>query len=350
MRRVAWLPATVVNELPLLAILFLGASTALAIADGNIDSAAGWVCVGIAALTVVGLLVVAHRATLARPALEHALKNALGPGARGAAEMPSPSRSALLAAGFAPWFTQRHGVKRVADLSYGDAGEENKLDLYARGSGRAGAPTLVYFHGGGYFSGAKSREARALLYRLAREGWTCISANYRLRPRADLFEQLVDAKRAIAWALRDAGGGEPGPLFVAGSSAGGHLAALAAPTPNEPELQPGFELVDTSVSGAICLYAYLGNYYGMGAESSPLGNIRPDAPPFFLAQGTASEKFPSAMTRPPCVSTAALERREYARYSSRSAMSKRFNAHIEASPFMLDLRPRQSRQSARPAG
>lgn len=284
LRRAALVPTMVVNEVPLPALLFLAGATGLAFAEGNVDSSAAWVCVATAAVTAVGLLYLARRATMARPRLEQALVSGLGPDAA-AADLPSPRRSELLVAGLVPWFTRRDGVKRVADLSYGDAGEENKLDIYARGSRPPGAPTLVYFHGGGYFSGAKSREATALLYRLAREGWTCISANYRLRPRADLVEQLVDAKRAIAWARRDAGGGKPGPLFVAGSSAGGHLAALAALTPNEPELQPGFELVDTSVSGAIGLYAYLGNYYGMGAESSPLGNIRPDAPPFFLAQG-----------------------------------------------------------------
>ena len=57
---------------------------------------------------------------------------------------------------------------------------------------------LVYFHGGGYFSGRKTWEAQWLLYRLASEGWVCISANYRLRPRALFLDHLIDAKRAIA--------------------------------------------------------------------------------------------------------------------------------------------------------
>lgn len=297
LRRAALVPTMVLNEVPLPALLLLAVATALAFAEGNVDSAAAWAGVGLAAVTAVGLVFLARRATLARPVLKRALAAGLGREADGAAAVPPPSGPALLATGIVPWLFPRGGVRRRADLPYGEAGERNLLDLYAPSSARPGAPTLVYFHGGGYFRGRKSKEARALLYRLAREGWTCVSANYRLRPQAGLADHLADAKRAISWARRDAGqGAEPGPLFVAGSSAGGHLAALAALTPNEPALQPGFEWSDTSVSGAICLYAYLGNYYGMGAESSPRGRIRADAPPFFIAQGeldTYSPRFVS---------------------------------------------------------
>jgi dipeptidyl aminopeptidase/acylaminoacyl peptidase len=33
------------------------------------------------------------------------------------------------------------------------------------------------------------------------------------------------------------------------------------------------------------LNGYYGNYYGQGADSSPVTHVRPDAPPFFLAHG-----------------------------------------------------------------
>jgi acetyl esterase/lipase len=76
---------------------------------------------------------------------------------------------------------------------------------------------------------------------------------------------------------------------VCGSSAGGHLAALAALTPGEPVYQPGFEHVDTSVTAAVCLYGYYGRYYGRGEDesppSSPLALDAAHAPPFFLAHG-----------------------------------------------------------------
>jgi acetyl esterase/lipase len=87
----------------------------------------------------------------------------------------------------------------------------------------------------------------------------------------------------IAW-VRAHGheyGADPALLFVSGSSAGGRMAALAALTPNDPALQPGFEDVDTSVTAAIGL----NGYYGEGGASSPLAHVQPDAPPFFIAHG-----------------------------------------------------------------
>lgn len=117
-----------------------------------------------------------------------------------------------------------------------------------------------------------------------------IGANYRLRPHADFFEHLTDAKRVIAW-LRQHGheyGADASTLFLSGSSAGGHMSAIAALTQNDPRYQPGFEEADTSVSGVISLYGWYGGYYGMGdsaSEVGPLGHDASAAPPFFIAHG-----------------------------------------------------------------
>ena len=80
---------------------------------------------------------------------------------------------------------------------------------------------------------------------------------------------------------------DPTVLILAGSSAGAHLASMAALTPNDPAFQPGFTHEDTSVSAAVCLYGYYGNrgYTGPPA-SSPLAYAHADAPPFFVAHGT----------------------------------------------------------------
>ena len=62
-----------------------------------------------------------------------------------------------------------------------------------------------------------------------------LSANYRLAcPRHP--DHLIDLKKVIAW-VRARGheyGADPGLFFVSGSSAGGHMPALAALTPNDP--------------------------------------------------------------------------------------------------------------------
>jgi acetyl esterase/lipase len=134
----------------------------------------------------------------------------------------------------------------------------------------------------------KKPRGAPLLYRLASLGWVCISANYRLSPAATFPDHLIDVKKVIAWA-REHGpeyGADRAVVFVAGSSAGGHLAALAALTPYDPVFQPGFEDADTSVAASISFYGYYGSL-GTHHEppSSPLAYVRTDAPPFFVAHG-----------------------------------------------------------------
>ena len=67
-------------------------------------------------------------------------------------------------------------------------------------------------------------------------------------------------------------GADPSTLVVAGSSAGGNLAATAALTPNDPRFQPGFEDAETAVTAGVVRHAYYGNYHrgDSGQASSPL--------------------------------------------------------------------------------
>jgi acetyl esterase/lipase len=91
---------------------------------------------------------------------------------------------------------------------------------------------------------------------LANHGWVGLNADYRLSPRATFPDHVVDVKRALAWVRDNAGeyGADPGFVCITGGSAGGHLCALAALTADDPELQPGFDDVDTSVAAAVPFY------------------------------------------------------------------------------------------------
>lgn len=190
-----------------------------------------------------------------------------------------------------PFVFRPRKVKRVGNVRYGEAGRFNLLDLYHHRDLPEDAPVLVYFHAGGFYSGRKSFGARALLFRLASQGWVTISANYRLRPQANFFDHLSDVKRVLAW-IRENGheyGADPNSLFLSGGSAGGHLSAVAAMTQNDPRYQPGFEDADTSVTAVVSLYGWYGGYYEMGGPESEvgvLGHSAADAPPFFVAHGT----------------------------------------------------------------
>jgi len=284
-----YLLALVVNELPVLALLVLAGSTWLALADGPVPPAT-WVVVGLAVATGAVLVVVVVRAFRAEGAVAHALDEAFGAGWRAAS---GGRRGGLLRwlrlvrVLLMPVVVGRWHVQRVANLSYGDAGERNLLDLYRRRGAPPDGPTLVYLHGGSFRRGRKSRESRALVHRLARRGWVCISATYRLSPAAVFPDHVVDVKKVIAWVRSEGVRYGAGPVVVlAGSSAGAHLAALAALTPGNPALQPGFADADTSVAAAVCLYGYYGPVGGArGVPSTPATYAHPDAPPFFVAHG-----------------------------------------------------------------
>ncbi|WP_020548076.1 alpha/beta hydrolase [Embleya scabrispora] len=281
----------VLNEVPFLCICWLLLCTAWAFSQGDVRSVVGWATVGTAALTAAGLVVIARNGMRAGPVVERALADALGPDRRtrfASEAVAGPRRRLPLGRILlGPFLRRRRDVERTANIEYGDAGRRNLLDVYHHRSRPSGGPVLIHLHGGAYDRGRKNSQSLPLIYRLASQGWVCVSANYRLRPDARHPDHLVDLKKVIAW-VREHGheyGADPSQLFASGSSAGAHLAALAALTPNDPAFQPGFEDVDTTVTAAVCLNGYYGDYYGQGPESSPLAYIDADAPPFFIAHG-----------------------------------------------------------------
>jgi acetyl esterase/lipase len=282
------------NEVPFLLIYWLLFNTAMAGVQGDLDSPGGMVAAGATAATAAGLAVCGWRGVRADRAVELALDQGLGTDWRDRVHTALPRHRPWGRILLRPIFVRRREVERIPDLRYGDAGRRNLLDVYRRRDAPQNGPVLVYFHGGGYTSGRKDREALPLLYRLAAQGWVCVSANYRLRPETQFPGHQIDAKKAIAWAREHAHeyGGDPSRLFVSGSSAGSNMAALCALTPNDPTFQPGFESADTSVTAAICLYGFYGFFYGPPPpgvrlpQSWPLLYIHPGAPPFFLAHGT----------------------------------------------------------------
>ena len=201
-----------------------------------------------------------------------------------------------------------------------------RLDVYRPRAPGAGRPMLVYVHGGAWVLGDKERQGLPMLYHLASRGWVCASISYRLSPRATFPDHIVDVKRAIAWVRAHAAelGGDPRFVAVAGGSAGGHLAALAAVTPGDPEYQPGFTGADTSVQAAIGIYGIYDFLDGDGLHrndglrrllvkrvmkcspeesraawerASPISRVGGAAPPFLMVHGTHDTLAPIAGAR-----------------------------------------------------
>lgn len=209
------------------------------------------------------------------------------------------------------------GVRVIADVPYTEAGRRGHLDIYLPAGEDAitDAPVLLQVHGGAWTLGRKEDQGRPLMNQMAAKGWICVAINYRLSPRDAWPAHIVDVKRAIAWVKDNIAdyGGDPDYLAITGGSAGGHLTALAALTPGDPDFQPGFEDADTSVQAAVPFYGVydfagstgLTNAIGMRdaflgprvmqttwsdspdvyEAASPILRITPDAPDFFVIHG-----------------------------------------------------------------
>ena len=283
---------SVANELPFLVVYWVLANTALAATQGGIDSPLGWVALALAACTLAGSALVIGRAAQARAVLDHALSLYLGDNWRDIAEAPDRRRRTthhvVALALISPVRIPARSVRRDRNIAYGPAGSANRLDMYRHRSQPVGSPVFIYFHPGGFVIGKKSREARVLFNKLASRGWLCISANYRLRQAGAFPNNVIDAKRAIAWVRSHAGdyGADPSTIVMCGGSAGAYLAAMCALTANDSTFQPGFERADTSVSAAVGFYGF----YGLAGSSEPHPSdpgtyARADMPPFFVISG-----------------------------------------------------------------
>lgn len=164
------------------------------------------------------------------------------------------------------------------------AGKKLRLDVYHPPEGAPPRPAVVYVHGGGWIVGTR-RQSRYLLYELAAAGFPCISISYRFAPWVGLEAVIEDCKWGLAWAhthVRDHGG--DGRIVVMGGSAGGHLAALLALTPNHPHFQAGFESANTATDGAVV-------FYGVSDLTSPFENAREPGMALFLEHVVMRRRF-----------------------------------------------------------
>lgn len=239
-------------------VLHVIATVAFVVA-GAAEGTAGAVAVVLSVLAAAGLVKLILDANHVGDVVDAALREGLGANYQDKispkfADRHDPSvpwRSLLL-----PFRWRHNDVTRVRNIPYGPYGHRNKLDVYKPKQRAEGAPVLFQIHGGGWVIGDKREQAIPLMLHMAARGWVCVAANYRLSPRATFPDHLVDLKKALAWIRGNIAehGGDPDFVVVTGGSAGGHLAALVGLTQNDPQLQPGFEDVDTSVTAAIPYY------------------------------------------------------------------------------------------------
>jgi acetyl esterase/lipase len=188
------------------------------------------------------------------------------------------------------------------------------------------APVLIFLPGGAWVHGSRILQGYALMSHLAEMGWVCLSIDYRVAPNNRWPQHITDVKTAIAWARAnvDKFGGDRNFVAISGTSAGGHLAALAGLTANDPEMQAELpEGSDTSVDAVIGIYGRycwedrstverarfvdflervvvnrkIDKHPEVFRKASPLARVHSDAPPFLVVHGSGDTVIPVKQAR-----------------------------------------------------
>jgi acetyl esterase/lipase len=188
------------------------------------------------------------------------------------------------------------------------------------------APVLIFVPGGAWVHGSRMLQGYALMSHLAQRGWVCLSIDYRVAPHHRWPAHITDVKTAIAWARAnvDKFGGDRNFIAIAGCSAGGHLAALAGLSANDPEMQSELpDGSDTSVDAVVGIYGRYdwedrstverarfmdflervvvgrkaAKHPDVFRKASPMAWVHKDAPPFLVVHGTGDSVIPVEQAR-----------------------------------------------------
>ena len=139
-----------------------------------------------------------------------------------------------LLAGVAVSGVQAPAPPEMRTLTYASRdGAELKLDLYLPAQPiRRPTPVIVFLHGGGWSGGTQDDRPDFSRY-FARDGFAMASIDYRLTPSITFPANVEDVRTAVRWLKANAAahGLDPDRVCLWGTSAGGHLAAVAALAP-----------------------------------------------------------------------------------------------------------------------
>ena len=115
-----------------------------------------------------------------------------------------------------------------ANVKYGPH-ERNVIDFW-KGKSDKPTPVFVFFHGGGFRAGDKSRYNQAFLASCMESGISFAAANYRLSQHAEYPAQMHDSARAIQYLRHKAGEWSIDPTRIAahGGSAGSGISLWLA--------------------------------------------------------------------------------------------------------------------------
>jgi arylformamidase len=185
----------------------------------------------------------------------------------------------------------RRAIPGRLDLAFGPSAAE-RLDVFPADA--PGAPLYVFIHGGYWYSLDKD-DYSYVAEGMRPHGVATAVNDFGLAPDHDMDEIVRQNRAALAWLWRNAAahGGDPDRIYVAGHSAGGHLAALLLATDwpaFAPDLPPGIVRGACAIGGIFDLepirLCYLNDTLHLTpaqvARHSPLKQDYPVAAPLLL--------------------------------------------------------------------
>ena len=133
--------------------------------------------------------------------------------------------------------TTPEGVKRFADICYGDDSKWQVLDVYRpKDTKGQKLPVIISFHGGGWVYGDKERYQYYCMS-LVKRGFAVVNYTYRLAPEYQYPAPLEDTNRVVTWVMEHAGEYDLDTenVFMVGDSAGAQGLSLYAAICTNPE-------------------------------------------------------------------------------------------------------------------
>ncbi|NMO02392.1 alpha/beta hydrolase [Gordonia sp. TBRC 11910] len=273
------------------------ADTARAVVRGEASKTS----LALAAGTVAGLGYLTAVAAGTGKRAEESLVSSLGEDYRHALPDGLGRENVSLAQLIRPFRSIGRNVEVIRNINYRPGDGLTKLDIYRRKGMPvdAAAPVLFQVHGGAWTIGDKFMESKVLINRMVQRGWVVVAVNYRLAPKNPFPAQIIDVKEALTWVKANIAGYGGDSTYIAGTggSAGGHLIALTALTPGDPEFQPGFEGADTSLDACVPVYG-LHDMAGVTGDELTLAHRDTFLGPHVLMRDPATEPEPFELASP----------------------------------------------------
>ncbi len=289
------------------------------VALGGLASWPGWVAMALGAASWLGLFALVVQGQRTVVTVRQTLSDGLG---------IEPRQQVPWSRLLVPFPLRLSKARIVRNVEFASVrGQRLRLDVYLPPpENPRPLPAVVQVHGGGWVVGDKREQGVPLMTQLSDRGFVGFNVNYRLSPGATWPDHLVDVKRAIAWirAHADDYGVDPDFVAITGGSAGGHIATMVGLTGSDPQYQPGFEDADTRVQAVVPFYgiydftdrlgthapgyhdtlleplvvkAFFAEEPEAFSKASPIDNVHPDAPPFFVIHGDRDSMAPLADAR-----------------------------------------------------